>query len=661
MVKQFSDRHAKGRIEKFQAFCLKNLGYKCIKVPLPSKTRVAGNFRMFEGTLRCHHAIVKFCLYHAMRVAMGQPKPDKKEYNDELFLLPDEWQQLAEYSAIYEKTTTLAIALQSDMAGSLSIAKLQLTACLVELAGTPDVDGDAEYEYTPFLLNDKQVVFDVVVVNEQDTTWNPNTPFSNLPRRKMCLPLKVPGPGQPDIDDNRMWNVDGKDATLPIMTQNSRKLIKRMIKEMQSYFKNTTDDEKVNMFLNPFVKVFGIMYLSDMRFFGTTFASDCRTLTIKDLLSLFGPDIQDINAQVEKEHNEAMEQEKDQGQTSEGAGPATPLRKSTATHSALAFKQMRRKLASVSVPMRGTANMALADKQNRRVADEKAQYQEEVKREIAEYEAHLQSLMESGEGEQGSNIKWMKLLASFPSPLADEEIKKHGERLVLDVWDANDCPYDAIYATKRFDILGWWMDEKHGGRWKLLQALAVVHLGQPYTNAAVERVFSKTTWVDAARAQQVLDSTFEMRVLDGANRDLVEKVKPLLDQKRAFQESPMAVDEVVKRFAIPIDDGNDEEAKDSGPATAAPDNDDEISAIADAGTQDDSDESESESDEAQNDDSIIRQMGDKGFRDEVRNLMLTKKKQTTGRTRVPPSSTKKAPPSSTKKAPASKKTTKKRK
>jgi hypothetical protein len=286
------------------------------------------------------------------------------------------------------------------------------------------------------------------------------------------------------------------------------------------------------------------------------------------------------------------------------------------------------------------------------VADETAQYKEEVKRQVAEYEAHLQSLMEVGEDKQSSNVKWMKLLERFPSPLADEEMKLHGKR-VMEFWDTHDCPFDAIYATKRFDILGWWMDEKHGGKWNLLQSLAVVHLGQPYTNAAVERVFSRSTWVDAARAQQVLDCTFEMRVLDANNRDLVEMAKPLLDKKKAFQESSMAVNEVVKRFAIPLDHGKEED-KDSEMAVL--NNDDEISVVAVVGTQGDADESESESDDmtAQNNDSIIRQLDI----DEVNALLQSKNKATTGKKKAPP----KAPPSSTKKKnPPSKKATRKRK
>jgi hypothetical protein len=202
------------------------------------------------------------------------------------------------------------------------------------------------------------------------------------------------------------------------------------------------------------------------------------------------------------------------------------------------------------------------------------------------------------------------------------------------------------------------MDEKHGGKWKLLQSLAVVHLGQPYTNAAVERLFSRSTWVDAARAQQVLDCTFEMRVLDAYNRDLVEMAKPLLDEKKAFQESSMAVEEVVNRFAIPSEDNGKEEDKDSETATAVFDDDDEISVIAVARTQGDADESESESESesevmtAQNKDSIICQLE----KDEVNALLQSKNKATTGKKKAPP----KAPPSSTKKKkPSSKKATRK--
>jgi hypothetical protein len=132
---------------------------------------------------------------------------------------------------------------------------------------------------------------------------------------------------------------------------------------------------------------------------------------------------------------------------------------------------------------------------------------------------------------------------------------------------STNCPSDAIHATKWFDILGWWMDAKHVGKWILLQSSVVVHVGQPYTNAAVERVFSQSTWADAARAHQVLECTFEMRVLDANNRYLVEMAKPLLDKKKAFQESFMAVNELVKRFAIPLEDGKEED-KDSEMATA---------------------------------------------------------------------------------------------
>ena len=651
MAKQFADRKAKGRIEKFNAFCDKHMAFTPIKMPLPNKTRVAGNFRMFEAALRLHHAIVQFVLHNRTKLQMGQ-KLDK-DYDEKVFLTADEWQQLAEYSTFYDKTTSLAIALQSDMAGSLSIAKLQLTACLVELAGTPTVDRDGEYEYTPFRLNDKQVVFDVVKVNDNETTWTSKSTFHELPRRKMCLPLKVPGPGQPDVEDNRMWNVDGNDVLLPTMSQDSRKLIKRIMKEMESYFKKTTDDEKVCMFLNPFVKVFGIMHLSDMRFFGATFETECKNLTIQELHSLFGPDTDDIKAQVEKEHNETMEKLKEQSQTpAQGVGPASPLRASAVTATSLAYKHMRRKFSMATAPTTtGFANMSLHDKQQRRVVEETAQYREDVKRQVADYEAHLVSLMEVGEDKQTSNEKWMKLLQQFPSPLAKEEMELHGER-VMDLWDAHDCPFDAIYATKRFNMLGWWLDEKHGGKWTLLQSLAVVHLGQPYTNAAVERAFSRSTWVDAARAQKVLDSTFEMRVLDANNRDLVESAKPLLDKKKAFRESSSAVSEVVQRFAIPLDDENEEYKKDSTEtATDVLDNDDdEISVIADAGTQDNEDESESDDMATQDDDSTNEPLNIS----EVNALLQSKNK---AKKKAPL----KAPPSSTKKNPPSKKQTKKRK
>ena len=218
---QFGNRRKKGRVDHFKAFCLKTLGYVPIKVPIPNKTRVAGNFRMMEGLLRNYHAVDSFVNHQRISGTMGQP-PDK-DFKQELFLQPHEWQQLAEFTAIFNKTTSFAIALQADAAASLSIAKLQLTALLVELAGTPDSTGNRVYK--PFEVNDRQVVFDVVMVNTVNKPWTPQTPFSSLPVKKMCLPLVLPEEGEPDVIDDRRWNVDGEDKALPTMTQDSRKLI----------------------------------------------------------------------------------------------------------------------------------------------------------------------------------------------------------------------------------------------------------------------------------------------------------------------------------------------------------------------------------------------------------------------------------------------------
>jgi hypothetical protein len=633
---QFANRKAKGRIEKFNAFCKKSLGYLPIKVPMPNKTRVAGNFRMMEGLLRNYHAVSQFVSHNKVSVAMGQP-PDK-HFKEELFLQPHEWQQLAEFTAIYTKTTSFAIALQADTAASLSIAKLQLTALLVELAGTPDSTDNRVY--TPFEVNDRQVVFDVVMVNTVNKPWTPQTPFSKLPVKKMCLPLVLQAEGDPDVIDDRKWNVDGEDQDLPTMTQDSRKLITRIMNEVQRYFKKTTNDEKVCMFLNPFVKVFGIAHLSEMGFFGKDFEKECKEQTQRELINLFGPDVDHINNLVQKEHAEQDAQEQQEKRPEVPGSPHRPLVAKSVK--AVAFQALRRKLQMATTPrVTMIANMSLADKQRQRLTSEEAQHQEEVKRQLAAYEEYLKSLMVIGDDQVSSDVKWMNLLRDCPSALGSDDMKVHGDR-VLEYWDANDCPFDTVFATQRFDIIRWWLDEYHGGKWPLLQALAVVHLSQPFTNAAIERVFSRTTWVDAARSQRVLDTTFEMRVLDADNRELVEKAKPLLDAKEACKQSMTGISETMKRFAVPIFEESDEQQEEE----RVVDDDEEISVVAAGSPDDDDDDSESGTDNIvdmleKHDESIFGQLDDPKFGDEVNGFLRSKVKDTTSGKKQAASSAKK--------------------
>jgi hypothetical protein len=90
-VKQFSDRKTKSKMEMYQEYCKTNMGFHTsLKIPLPNKTRVAGTFRMYEGLLRNHHAVSRYCSH------MTRPGAVKvKGFNIENYLLPSEWQQLA--------------------------------------------------------------------------------------------------------------------------------------------------------------------------------------------------------------------------------------------------------------------------------------------------------------------------------------------------------------------------------------------------------------------------------------------------------------------------------------------------------------------------------------------------------------------------------------
>jgi hypothetical protein len=56
---------------------------------------------------------------------------------------------------------------------------------------------DAVY-WDPFAIDDS-VLFRVVIVNDSDIAFSPTTPYANLQRRLMCLPLKESPAGIPGV------------------------------------------------------------------------------------------------------------------------------------------------------------------------------------------------------------------------------------------------------------------------------------------------------------------------------------------------------------------------------------------------------------------------------------------------------------------------------
>ena len=165
--------------------------------------------------------------------------------------------------------------------------------------------------------------------------------------------------------------------------------------------------------------------------------------------------------------------------------------------------------AAASMPV---ASLPLEQKQEYRYNEEKKKFEESLRDEMTHYKEYFDAYIQDV-GEDGllNDKKWMDMIIDFPLTLALKEIREHGKSGVVMLWGDRYCPMDAVYSTKRFDIVCWWMDDAHGGMFKYLQALAVVNLSQPYTNDFFERVFSRGTCVDGASSQQTLDATFKMR------------------------------------------------------------------------------------------------------------------------------------------------------
>jgi hypothetical protein len=359
--------------------------------------------------------------------------------------------------------------------------------------------------------------------------------------------------------------------------------------EFMRYFKAASDDERICMFLNPFVALFGVQCLVDQRFYKPDLLETCKTLVIRDAVKLFGPDKETIYEQVRVEYDALMAKSAAQETAAAAAAPALSLlpvppgspAKHRSSKNTSYLLQMRRRMAQSMTTAAGSATAAIANtqaavsatspltleqRQERRFVQEQKKHKESITQEVEAYLALLHSFSETTgiddeTGEVSINFdKWTDMLANFPSDVAKKEIAEKGND-IAGYWTDNLVPLDSVYSTKRFDIVGWWasVDKKKngGGLFPTLALLAVVHLAQPYTNAFLERVFSRGTWIDGARSQRILDTIFEMRVLDGNNRKLVELAKPALDLKDSVNKldttaTSSAIEEAVARFARPL-------------------------------------------------------------------------------------------------------------
>ena len=361
--------------------------------------------------------------------------------------------------------------------------------------------------------------------------------------------------------DNQNWSDDPLDQLNRVqpMTQMSRLLVERLLKEFKTYFNKTSEDEHICMFLNPFVLIFGMDYLVGQRILPKDLKDDCRKYVIKQALQYFGPDKQSLYKKIQEEHDGAEQAAAEQAAVRPGAPAITPG--SPARKMGKIFKQMQKKLASQSTAAATpVSSLPIEEKKKYRFSEEQKKVEENVRDEIERYEEYFRDFIASV-GEDGllNDAKWREMVEEFPSPLGLKEIKKGTPDTVSKLWRDNFFPMDAVYSTKRFDIIGWWMNDAHGGKFKYLQALAVVHLSQPYTNALVERVFSRGTWIDSARSQRTLDTTFEMRVLDADNRRLVEMAKPVLDRNDELRLviTQQKIDDALSRFAVPLESSDD--------------------------------------------------------------------------------------------------------
>lgn len=542
MVSYLTDLKAKDRLKRYTSVVLgPPLNTTTINLPIPNKTRVNGTFIMYEAVIRS---------YHALRVFNMQCGPADSVFN-ERFLLGSEWQQLAEFTAVYFPVKTYLTSIQSDEFAAISLSRIYLGNMLEDLFSPGYGENIFEPKFEEMLLH-------VVRMNSPDR-WVPSTSYTSLPTQTLSY--------VPNISEISGERVEGQ-----VMAA-TRTLVERIFKECHRYFPASDEDEHLALVLNPVTLELGVDYLHSIGFVPSDFRQQMEAKVLYRVRQYYvGTGVSPSLTGGGEDNNE---DKRDVSQTA--AAGKTNIGSSTQQHT---IRPPNRFARRQMLKMRG--------KDNAGSDDDKGTSSDQLTPEmllINQARSEYRELISRYTTKRTFPSHWKNILIEFPSPLMKIEIEKNstgvktGIHTQHDVTNWDYIPTDVVYTHKRLDVISFWRSQKD--IFPTLYPIALNVLAKPPTNAKQERMFSMATWMDGSLRQRMSDATFEMRLLEKANRKFVagqqeqlvkhgeraeestrtpwETIRDIIKQQQLLSSQLLAVGNNTQiRFGEPDDDSNDD-------------------------------------------------------------------------------------------------------
>lgn len=447
------DKKKKHRYVEYQNHNWEFLASESVKLIIPNDTRVSGNHAMLESSLRSKRAIDLFTRNYTKTDVF---KPDA-------LISTEEWLQVAEIESVMRGTNILAFVVQTHTTVEYTMTWYSVAFCRAKLKSNQ-----------------------IYKVYDTSKMWKPDT-----------LPKHIP---QVKLRRNALHDT-------------TKKFIKRLIDELDTYFPKPDNDMLVAMKLNPLMVWTGFSYLQiiDKENFGTKAKLEVvDNVTIDFVFDLFKDGVE-TKARKHVQEESMTEVEEDSQEQVGALDSSDEMVEEDDDFLTDLYKQ-------VQVEQTIDASTALTQD----VLDQKYKALEEVIRsELQEYSYHCNQITDMVKLLQehcGSDL--------FFKELAKKEMltnkKKRKSDATRDMVEDINSKRDPQRIAPYFDLVQWW---KKVGRLRFphLATAASIMLGKPASNGYQERVFSSGTYYDSNLRKRLKEDHYEMQVLESMNSDLVKE------------------------------------------------------------------------------------------------------------------------------------------
>ena len=469
-------RKAYHRFEKFKSV-VSSLGWVVVSIPLPNDTRVGGCVLSMETLLRILYPMKEY----ASKAVESDP------HFITLFNKID-WTLISQFEGILHPLRGVSLSLQTDDPGSGSASLLEIYTCrfLIKHMRTGVVG------CLPTNLNYGQ-------------QWDASITMKELDEKKR------------------------KKVKFEKLEKGPRDLIRRILKEYDSYLTNKDEDGLKAMCANPLLVNVYEEHLVELGAYNEDEVKEIRRLFVEDMVKQFtNKKVSQIGALIAKQGNMAVSNKNTATDTTSTArtvhataSNATTGGKATANNDSDSdsdtyvplnpFEKIRRSRElkkQARLQLSGTAVMGGQE------AEIVAALRKVCTEAFDEYRSMCSKKVEH---------QWDTVIQNYPTKQLDKDSEKWTDDETNEFLEY--CSeHNFLKVGKYFDVMKWWDDNK--GDYPYVFVSAIIWLTKPATNAFQERIFSLGTWFSQNKLMSnLLKKHFEMRTMDCLTRELRREIQ----------------------------------------------------------------------------------------------------------------------------------------